>query len=85
MDENDKNEDTAWDRRVVFPEPLSPLAPRVSVNANEVDRRKTTYKKITAWFSALVPRRVKARRARSSTSPAALPSFAPSGPLEAEV
>lgn len=45
----------------------------------------STHRKTTAWFSARAPSRVKARRARSSASPAALPSFPPSGPLVADV
>lgn len=44
-----------------------------------------TYKKTMAWFSPRAPSRVNARRAKSSASPAALPSFAPSGPFVAEV
>jgi hypothetical protein len=38
-----------------------------------------------AWFSPRAPKRVKARRAKSSASPMALPSFPPSGPLVEEV
>jgi len=69
---------------VVLPDPLSPLVFQISCNSWCL-AVWFTHKNTTAWFSARAPNRVKARRAKSSASPAALPFFAPSGPFVAEV
>lgn len=83
VEEKDRKDDNKCERMVVLPDPLSPLELRVSCNSRYLVG--FTHKNTTAWFSARAPSRVKARRARSSASPAALPSFAPSGPFDAEV
>lgn len=84
VEEKDRKEDSKCERMVVLPDPLSPLKSESAVIPC-ITISRVTHKNTTAWFSARAPSRVKARRARSSASPAALPSFAPSGPFVAEV